>query len=104
MADLDDLQRRVVALEALVLRLSERVTDTHTLAAHADRDVAGFRDEVRVQTQLINVTREDVRDIAARVFRMEAEQELMTAGLGRVESGQQLIIEMLRRLTGDEQQ
>lgn len=60
---MSSLEDRVATLEAEVIRLREQVTDTHTLAAHADRDVAEFREELRAQTDLINLTRLDMGDL-----------------------------------------
>jgi chromosome segregation ATPase len=57
------LEDRVTALETEITRLREQVTDTHALAAHADRDVAEFREELRAQTRLLNATRLDLNDL-----------------------------------------
>lgn len=54
----DELERRITAVEREIIALREQVTDTHTLAAHADRDVADFRTELRAQTRLIGALHE----------------------------------------------
>jgi predicted nucleic acid-binding Zn-ribbon protein len=50
---MSSIEERVAALEDEVVALREQVTDTHTLAAHADRDVAKFRSELRAQARVI---------------------------------------------------
>jgi predicted nucleic acid-binding Zn-ribbon protein len=58
MSSPEELNRRVTAVERELVAMREHITDTHTLAAHADRDVAEFRSELRAQTQLISALRE----------------------------------------------
>jgi len=70
----EDLEQRLAAVEREVIALREQVTDTHTLAAHADRDVAEFRTELRAQTQLLNLTRLDMGTL--RETQVEQGQEL----------------------------
>lgn len=55
-----NIEERIAALEVEVTALRQQVTDTHTLAAHADRDVAEFREELRAQTRLLNINRQDM--------------------------------------------
>jgi chromosome segregation ATPase len=64
-ADPDDLERRVNALESEMARLREQAaiaaTDARAarvLAAGADRDVAEVRAELRAHTQALNALRE----------------------------------------------
>lgn len=85
------LEERLTALEAEVAELRERVTDTHTLAAHADRDVAEFRDEIRAQTRLLNANRQDLTEL----------REQMQTGFAQVGQGMAQIVAMLGRLSGD---
>jgi len=76
-----NLEDRIAALEAEVLDLREKITDAHTLAAHADRDVAEFRDELRTQTRLINLTRLDMNALATELKADAAETK---AGLAHI--------------------
>lgn len=72
-----------------------RRTDTHTLAAHADRDVAEFRDEIRAQTKLINSTRLDMGDLRGEVTGLRGE---VTELRGEMRAGFEALTELLNRL------
>jgi hypothetical protein len=78
------------SIEERVTTLRERATDTHTLAAHADRDVAEFREEIRAQTKLLNATRLDM----IKLRENEAEH------YGELRAGISQIVRMLEGLTG----
>jgi chromosome segregation ATPase len=107
------LEDRVAALEDEVTRLREQVTDTHSLAAHADRDVAEFRAELRAQTRLINLTRQDmlahgqrldalqddVRSLDGKVRSLQGE---MRSGFATVNDGMTQIVRLLERLNPEE--
>lgn len=93
------VEERLAALEAEVTALREKVTDTHTLAAHADRDVAEFRDELRAQTQLINFTRLDVTELRTELVELRTE---MVGKFDQVNSGLHVITRMLEGLGGEE--
>jgi len=104
------LEERVAALEAEVTRLREQTTDTHTLAAHADRDVAEFRNELRAQTRLISALREtqvahyaeqkaDTAQVKVEVTALRAE---MVAKFDQVQGGLEQIVTMLGALGGQE--
>lgn len=101
---MSSLEERVAALESEVIRLREQVTDTHTLAAHADRDVAEFREELRGQTKLINATRLDMGDLRDRMTglenRMTGLESSVDGGFAEVNAGLAAIVRMLDNIGG----
>lgn len=91
------IEERAAALEAEVQHLREKLADTHTLAAHADRDVAEFRDELRNQTRLININRLDMSELRVEVSELRNQTQggfsvianmLEQLGAQRPEAGQ----------------
>jgi chromosome segregation ATPase len=111
------LEERVAALEAEVTRLREQTTDTHALAAHADRDVAEFRNELRAQTRLISALREtqvehyeehkaDTGQVKAEVTALRTEMVAlrteMVAKFDQVQGGLEQVVTMLGALGGQE--
>jgi predicted nucleic acid-binding Zn-ribbon protein len=99
LSDIDDLRLRLSVLETEMTEIRERLADTHTLAAHADQDVAEFRDELRAQTRLINITREDMRDLRSEVGDLATE---VTARFDQVSGGLEHITRLLEGLAGNE--
>lgn len=93
------IEERLAALEAEVIELREKVTDTHTLAAHADRDVAEFRGELRAQTDLINITRLDMGELRTDVGAMRTE---LNGKFDRINGGIEHITRLLEGLSGDQ--
>jgi chromosome segregation ATPase len=114
----EDLEQRLAAVEQEIIALREQVTDTHTLAAHADRDVAEFRTELRAQTQLLNLTRLDMAELRGtqveqgeRIGGLEgnmtslredvtALRAVMVAKFDQVHGGLEQIVTMLGALGG----
>lgn len=96
------LEERVSAMEQEIIVLRERVTDTHTLAAHADRDVAQFRTELRAQTRLLNANREDLIDLRKKVDDLETKVDQGFAkvdqGFARNAAAMEQIVALLNRL------
>lgn len=98
-----DLEQRVAAVEADIQELREKVADAHTLAAHADHDVAEFRDELRAQTKLMNLARLDMAALRTTVTDNYAEQQgemgamrdEMRAGFATMKAGMQHIVALL---------
>ncbi|HEX2131181.1 MAG TPA: hypothetical protein VHH15_06435 [Actinophytocola sp.] len=72
MASLDELESRVERLERTVAEVRQDAAAARVLAGAADRDVSGFRDELRAQTRVLNALRET-----------QAEQGALLAGLDR---------------------
>jgi chromosome segregation ATPase len=115
---MSSLEERVAALEAEVTRLREQTTDTHTLAAHADSDVAEFRSELRAQTRLINALREtqvehylehkaDTGQVKAEVTTLRGDltalRTEMVAKFDQVQGGLVHIVSMLGALREDDE-
>ncbi len=86
------LEERVTQLELELHKLREKVTDTHTLAAHADQDVANFRDEIRAQTRMINALRQ------TQVEHYNHHQADLAEVRAEVRAGFSTIVCMLERL------
>lgn len=101
------VEERLAALEQAVTELRQKQTDTHTLAAHADRDVAEFRDELRDQTKLINLTRLDMSELQDDMGELRDETtELrveMNQRFAEVNAGLTQIVDMLGRLSGGQE-
>jgi uncharacterized coiled-coil DUF342 family protein len=57
-SEIEELRRRLDALEAEVGALREQAANTHALVALNDRDVAEFRTELRAHRQALNALRE----------------------------------------------
>jgi chromosome segregation ATPase len=93
------IEERVATLEAEVIRLREQVTDAHTLAAHADRDVAEFRTELRAQTRLISALRETQVEQGRELGDLRHE---VRSGFNQVQAGLQAIAQTLEGLTGED--
>lgn len=105
-AQSDDLEARVSALETQVRELAARVrtssqdaTAARVLAGGADRDVAEIRTEIREfreqNTRVINAMREDLTDLRTHVDEsfMEVRGKLDAAA-----AGQQQVVTMLNTL------
>lgn len=93
------IEERLAALESEIITLREQVTDTHTLAAHADRDVAEFRTELRAQTGLLNATRLDMVDLRSNTNENFAE---LRTDVTEIKAGISQIVSMLEGLTGEQ--
>lgn len=93
------IEERLAALEAQVIELREQLTDTHSLAAHADRDVADFRAELRAQTGLLNATRLDMIDLREKTDQNFAG---LKSDVGELKVGIFQIVGMLERLDGEQ--
>ena len=94
---MSSFEERLADVETEVIRLRERQADTHTLAAHADRDVAEFRAELRAQTRLLNATRLDMAEIRQAGTRTEAELGELRA---EMRAGFQALTRLLEGLNG----
>jgi chromosome segregation ATPase len=111
MSSMEELEQRLTAVEREVTALREQATDTHTLAAHADRDVAEFRTELRAQTRLISALRETQvgqgQELASQGERLTSLYEDVTAlrtemvaRFDQVHGGLEQIVSMLGVLSG----
>lgn len=93
------IEERLAALEREIVTLREQVTDTHTLAAHADRDVAEFRNELRAQTGLLNATRLDMGDLRGQVNQNFAE---LKTDVAELKVGISHIVTLLEGFSGED--
>ncbi|OHV01005.1 hypothetical protein [Mycobacterium talmoniae] len=120
----DNLEARVTKLETQMHRLTERVRASERdaaaariLAGAADRDVTGFRDEIRdfrrATTASFNALRDDVTDLRGyvdtRFTQIDARFAQVDNGfievrgkLDAAATGQQHIVELLERLIADQ--
>lgn len=109
MAQPNDLEARVAALEDAVqalagrLRASEQdAAAARVLAGGADRDVTEFRTEIRdfrdQNTRVLNAMREDLGDLRGKVDTGFTE---IRGKLDAAAAGQQQIVGLLTRLLGD---
>ncbi|MGH3813221.1 MAG: hypothetical protein ACRDUV_12290 [Pseudonocardiaceae bacterium] len=113
MAQPDDLEARVVALETQVRDLAERVRHSEqdaaaarVLAGGADRDVAEIREEIRdfrqATTSSFNAMREDLTDLRTRVGDGFAQVDRgfteMRGKFDATAAGQQQIVHLLNTL------
>ncbi|OIK04542.1 hypothetical protein [Streptomyces monashensis] len=93
MSEMDELRRRVEALEARVDEAMAERTTTHNLAVGADRDVAALQVQRRADMQVIRALRET---------QLEHGKTLAEHGklLGALVSGQVAMMEQIGTLTG----
>jgi chromosome segregation ATPase len=109
----DDLEARVAALETEVRQLADRVRHSEqdaaaarVLAGGADRDVTEIRGEIRdfrqATTSSFNATREDLNDLRSEMQHGFTE---MRGKLDAAAAGQQQIVNLLNTLIaqGDQQ-
>lgn len=110
MAQPDDLEPRVAALETQVQDLAERVRHSEqdaaaarVLAGGADRDVTEIRGEIRdfrqATTSGFNAMRDDLTDLRQRVDNGFTE---MRGKLDAAAAGQQQIVDLLNTLIGQQ--
>lgn len=110
MAEANDLEARVAALEEGLHALAERVrvseqdaAAARVLAGGADRDVTEFRTEIRdfrqATTSSFNAMREDLADLRKHVDGGFTE---MRGKLDATAAGQQQIVGLLNRLLGED--
>lgn len=106
MAQPDDLETRVTALETEVRQLADRVRHSEqdaaaarVLAGGADRDVSEIRQEIRdfrqATTSSFNATREDLTDLRSKMDQGFTE---MRGKLDATAAGQQQIVNLLNTL------
>lgn len=106
MAQPDDLEARVAALETEVRQLADRVRHSEqdaaaarVLAGGADRDVSEIRGEIRdfrqATTSSFNATREDLTDLRSE---MQYGFTEMRGKLDAAAAGQQQIVNLLNTL------
>jgi hypothetical protein len=111
MAEPDDLEARVAALETQVRELSERVRGSEqdaaaarVLAGGADRDVSEIRSEIRdfrqATTSSFNAMREDLTDLR---HQMNNGFTGMRGKLDATAAGQQQIVNLLNTLITQQQ-
>lgn len=117
MAQPDDLEARVAALETQVRDLAERVRHSEqdaaaarVLAGGADRDVAEIREEIRdfrqATTSSFNAMRADLTDLRTRVGDGFAQVDRgfaeMRGKLDATAAGQQQIVHLLNTLIAEQ--
>ncbi|ONI85824.1 permease [Actinosynnema sp. ALI-1.44] len=112
MAQPDDIEARVAALERQVRELTSVVRHTakdaaaaRVLAGGADRDVAEIRTEIRdfrqATSSSFNAMREDLTDLRDKTDRGFAE---MRGKLDATAAGQQQIVDLLNTIIDRDQQ
>ncbi|MCE7009280.1 permease [Kibdelosporangium philippinense] len=112
MAQPDELEARVAALETQVRELADRVrlseqdaAAARVLAGGADRDVAEIRGEIRdfrqATTSSFNAMREDVADLRTQVRDGFTE---MRGKFDATAAGQQQIVNLLNTIIGQGEQ
>jgi chromosome segregation ATPase len=112
MAQPDNLEARMAALETEVRQLADRVRHSEqdaaaarVLAGGADRDVAEIRGEIRdfrqATTSSFNATREDLTDLRSEMQQGFTE---MRGKLDATAAGQQQIVNLLNTIIGQGQQ
>ena len=110
MAQPNDLEARVAALETQVRELADRVRTSEqdaaaarVLAGGADRDVSEIRGEIREfreqNTRVLGAMREDLTDLRTRVDTGFTE---MRGKLDTAAAGQQQIVGLLNTLVGQQ--
>lgn len=115
MAQPEDLEARMTALETEVRQLADRVRHSEqdaaaarVLAGGADRDVAEIRGEIRdfrqATTSSFNATREDLTDLRSKMQQgFDETQRGFTEMRGKLDAtaaGQQQIVDLLNALIG----
>ncbi|MBX7551588.1 hypothetical protein ABZX95_31085 [Streptomyces sp. NPDC004232] len=99
MSEMDELRRRVEALEALVDEAMAERTTTHDLAVGADRDVAALQVQRRADMQVIRALRdtqlEHGKTLEAHTKTLAEHGKL----LGALVSGQVAMMEQIGTLT-----
>lgn len=102
MSDIEELRRRLEALEAEVTTLREDAATTRALAAMNDRDVAEFRTELRAHRQVLGALRETQLEQNQKIDALEAKVDALEGKLDRgfatVLSGIQAITDRLDTL------
>ncbi len=112
MAQPEDLEARVTALETHVRELAQRVSHSEhdaaaarVLAGGADRDVNEFRGEIRdfrqATTSSFNAVREDLTDLRTKVDTGFTE---MRGRLDATAAGQQQIVDLLTTMINQDDQ
>ncbi|MGH3914889.1 MAG: hypothetical protein ACRDTC_15995 [Pseudonocardiaceae bacterium] len=95
----DDLESRFTRLEHEVGRLREDVASARALAALADRDLAGYRTEMRSHRQVLNSLRETQLEQGQKIDGLERE---MRAGFAMQSTGMAQITALLTKIAGPE--
>lgn len=91
MSSLDDLERRIAAMEEELVVVRQEAAAARALAAGADRDVAEYRAELRGHTRVLSALRETQLDHYAE----------HKADSVEIKSGLTHIVTLLESLGGD---
>ncbi|MFP8907397.1 hypothetical protein [Streptomyces atacamensis] len=106
-SELEEMRRRLEALEGEVARLREESATTRTLAAMADRDVAEMRAALRGHTQVLGALRETQLEQGQATGRtLDAHGRMLEqiAGVvGSLVQGQAQILDRLDRIASPPQ-
>jgi hypothetical protein len=89
----DDLERRMAAMEAEMAVIRQEAAAARALAAGADRDVAEYRAEMRAHGRVLTALRETQ---VAHYAEHKADAAEMKAGIAQ-------IVRMLGRLTSNDE-
>lgn len=106
MSEIEELRRRIEALEAQVNQVVEQQTTTQNLAVGSDRDVAALQVQRRSDMQLIRALRdtqlEQGKTLDAHTRMLEAHTRTLTEHgrvLGALVSGQVAMMQHLQAIT-----
>ncbi|WP_128376809.1 hypothetical protein [Streptomyces cavernae] len=106
MGEMDELRRRLEALEAQVHEVMEQQATTRHLAVSSDRDVAALQEQRRADIQLIRALRETQlgqgKTLEAHTRTLEAHTKTLTEHsklLGALVTGQVAMMEQLQTIT-----
>jgi putative NADH-flavin reductase len=91
MGSLEELERRIAAMEAELVVVRQEAAAARALAAGADRDVAEYRAELRGHTRVLSALRETQLDHYAE----------HKADAAEIKSGLAQIVRLLEGLGGD---
>jgi X-X-X-Leu-X-X-Gly heptad repeat protein len=108
MSSLDDLERRVAAVETTLASelpvVRAEAAAARALAAGADRDVAEYRSELRSHTQMLNALRETqvehYIEHKADAAELKAGVGELKSSVGELKAGLAQIVRMLEGLGG----
>ncbi|MET9258554.1 MULTISPECIES: hypothetical protein [Amycolatopsis] len=100
MADLEELEGRVARLERAVAEVQQDAAAARVLAGAADRDVSGFREELRAHTRTLNALRETQieqgRQLSDQGRQLDELQQQVQEGFSTLNTGMAQIVALLR--------
>jgi hypothetical protein len=95
---IEDIERRVAAVEAELAIVRQEAAAARALAAGADRDVAEYRAELRGHTRVLSALRETQLE---HYNEHKADAAELKADVAEIKVGLTHIVRMLEGMTGD---